>query len=75
MVEIEPEPELSKTFTAHNLAPGATPTMPIVLSLALLFRPHEYRGHYRHSLKLFLKQRSFVRIHTNLGGPNRCQYL
>ena len=34
MVEIEPEPELPRTFTAHNLAPGATPATPIVLSLA-----------------------------------------
>ena len=37
IVEIEPEPELLRTLTAHNLAPGATPTTPIVLSLAAAY--------------------------------------
>ena len=40
MLEIEPEPELSRTFTAHNLAPGATPTTPIELSLAARYSGH-----------------------------------
>ena len=39
MVEIEPEPELFRTFTDHNLACGAIPTTPIELSL-----PPRYSG-------------------------------
>jgi hypothetical protein len=34
IVEIEPEPVLSRTLIAHNLAPGAMPTEPMPISLA-----------------------------------------